>query len=247
MGLFHEGHQRHESDPRNPGPSRGPRPGGPAESSPARKRWVPSPHDNQPRRGDRSPSFPTANIRSRLHRPTTRRNTKRISRKGVRRRRSEIPLLPPVEIRPVFIHEQRRSPNDRHTKQAFFASTRLRVSHLCCGMKSHANNEEPGSSDVFACPLQPETHFHTETPRPIAPRMKRGSPRRSRRLGVKQLHGSYPSSRLGVRIFGMQTILTPRHGARRAKRITAPCLTRRACREIAFSFETRWGPQPRCG
>jgi hypothetical protein len=107
--------------------------------------------------------------------------------------------------------------------------------------------QRPGTPDVFACPLLPETHFHTETPRPIAPRMKRGSPRRSRRLGVKQLHDSYPSWRLGVRIFGMQTFLTPRHGARRAKRITAPCLTRRTCREIAFSFETRWGPQPRCG
>ena len=34
-------------------PSRGPRPGGPPDDSPARERWVPSPHESQPRRGDR--------------------------------------------------------------------------------------------------------------------------------------------------------------------------------------------------
>ncbi len=46
---------------------------------------------------------------------------------------------------------------------------------------------------------------------------------------------------------GTQTFLTPRRRARRAKRITAPCLPRRACREIAFAFEARWWPQPPCG
>jgi hypothetical protein len=45
--LFdHEEHQRHESEPRNPGPSRGFRPGGPSENSPARERWVPPPHEH---------------------------------------------------------------------------------------------------------------------------------------------------------------------------------------------------------
>jgi hypothetical protein len=54
--LFnHEVHQRHETKPRNRVPIRGPRPGGPSDGSPARQRWVPSPHENQPQRGDRSP------------------------------------------------------------------------------------------------------------------------------------------------------------------------------------------------
>jgi len=45
--LFnHEVHQRHETKPRNPVPIRGPRPGGPSDGSPARERWVPSPHRN---------------------------------------------------------------------------------------------------------------------------------------------------------------------------------------------------------
>ena len=55
--LFnHEVHQRHETKPRNPEPIRGPRPGGPSDGSPARQRWVPSPHENQPQRGDRFPA-----------------------------------------------------------------------------------------------------------------------------------------------------------------------------------------------
>jgi hypothetical protein len=78
-------------------------------------------------------------------------------------------------------------------------------------------------------------------------RMKRGSPRRSRRLCVKQLRGSCSSPRLGVRILGNQIFLTPRHGARRAEPIAVPRLPRRARREIAFSFEAPWWPQPRCG
>ena len=41
--LNHEVHQRHESAPHIPGPSRGPKPGGPTDDSPARKRWGPSP------------------------------------------------------------------------------------------------------------------------------------------------------------------------------------------------------------
>jgi hypothetical protein len=140
------------------------------------------PIEIQPQRGDRPPPPDERHhslALSRTQRAGTRSGqaAKPRSRQGVRRRRSEIPLLPPVEIRPVFIHEQRRSPNDRHTKQAFFASSRLRVSHLCCGMKSHANNEEPGSPDVFACPLQPETHFHAKTPSP--PRLEYPSSRLS--------------------------------------------------------------------
>ena len=42
----HEAHQRHEPDPRNPGPSRGPRPGGPKDDNPSRECWVPSPHEH---------------------------------------------------------------------------------------------------------------------------------------------------------------------------------------------------------
>jgi len=62
--LFnHEVHQRHETKPRNPVPRRGPRPGGATDGRPARERWVPSPHEDQPRRGDRTPSRATANIR----------------------------------------------------------------------------------------------------------------------------------------------------------------------------------------
>jgi hypothetical protein len=64
-------------------PSRGPRPGGPSDDSPARERWVPSPlWTPSPGRGDRTPSPTNARVRSRLHRPTTPRNTKRISRKA---------------------------------------------------------------------------------------------------------------------------------------------------------------------
>ena len=63
--LFnHEVHQRHETKPRNPVPIRGPRPGGPSDGSPARERWVPSPHEDQPRRGDRTSSRATANSHS---------------------------------------------------------------------------------------------------------------------------------------------------------------------------------------
>jgi hypothetical protein len=43
-----------------------------------------------------------------------------------------------------------------------FASSRLRVSLLCGGMKSLAKNEEQASPDVFACPPSPKLIF---TPR----------------------------------------------------------------------------------
>jgi hypothetical protein len=61
--------------------SRGPRPGGPTDDSPARERWVPSPHEHPTPAGRQIP-FPHTNtsIRSRLQSSTTPRNTKRISR-----------------------------------------------------------------------------------------------------------------------------------------------------------------------
>ena len=77
--LFdHEGHQRHESDPCNPGRSRGPRPGGPTDDSPARKRWVPSPHA-QPAPAGATEPLPPHEHRIRLHRSSTPRNPNRIS------------------------------------------------------------------------------------------------------------------------------------------------------------------------
>jgi hypothetical protein len=95
--LFaHEGHQRHESDPRNPGPTLGPRPGGPTDDSPALERWVPSHHQHPASAGRQNP-FPHTNtsIRSRHQSTTTPRNTNRISRKASK------PQSPQVDEQPA--------------------------------------------------------------------------------------------------------------------------------------------------
>ncbi len=63
--LLHEGHQGHETCQPTPSPthcptlrsSRGPRPGGPSDDSPARERWVPSPHEHPAAAGRQNP-FP---------------------------------------------------------------------------------------------------------------------------------------------------------------------------------------------
>jgi hypothetical protein len=70
-------------------PIRGSRPGGPADDSPARERWVPSPMNTQPRQGRQNP-FPhtNTNIRSLLQRPKMPRSTNQISRKASKPPRS---------------------------------------------------------------------------------------------------------------------------------------------------------------
>ncbi len=108
--LNHEGHQRHETEPRNPVPSRGTRPGGATDLLPVRP--------------------PTFGRFSRSQRPGTRSGqaAKPRSRQETRPCRSGIPLLPPVRNPPGLISPATPSPQDRPTAPAFFASSRETLS-----------------------------------------------------------------------------------------------------------------------
>ncbi len=100
--------RRTGSDPDTPRqlrvfPSRGPRPGGPSDDSPARERWVPSPHDHAaPARATDSPLLHTPNSNSPLGRIPHARfaqdaKTPRQARNGIQSSSlppSRAPLLP---------------------------------------------------------------------------------------------------------------------------------------------------------
>jgi hypothetical protein len=221
--LNHEVHQRHESDPRNPGPSRAPRPGGPSDDSPARERWVPSPHENQPQRGDRYP--PSSHTGQQLPARTDSSRPLRSRRKDAKTGKEwhplsvpsplcvfaslREPIRPPARFAvPPLAADQRASPPPtrnlpkRDPANPFFASSRLRVSHLCRGMKSHAKPRRTRKTKrlVHLKPSRaPSCPKLILTPRRRARRgwntLRHSPPRRARHLSVKTPSPSQPPKR----------------------------------------------------
>ncbi len=114
-------------------PSRGPRPGGPADDSPARERWVSSPVNNQPRPGRQNP-FPHApphpiaspSPDSAKEQESDKPQSREAAKAG-RKRGTRIARIP-VRFPASFRFTRNVHVNRRVCAPAFFASSRLRVS-----------------------------------------------------------------------------------------------------------------------